>query len=149
MLDFGADLTLLQSVLEKGVEAGGCSCAVVEWRADINSMTADQRGRMAKVLSAFVDAHPGTRRGQLFGRLAAFAGPRPFAEITDRGLACRVTGRLARDSGAGRALFLPDSRPGWVVFSPDVWRDADVVVLTTLLERAAANVAVGESLRSP
>ena len=110
-------------------------------------MTTDQRGGFAKLLSAFVDAHPGTRRGQLFGRLAVFAGPRPFAEITDDGLACRVPTRLARDCCPGRR-FRSDGRPGWVVVSPGPGPEADVAGVATLLELAAANVATGALLRS-
>ena len=111
-------------------------------------MTNEQRASLARLLSGFIDAHPGTRRGQFFGRPAAFAGAKPFAEITDMGLACRVPARVARDHCSGRRRFRSDRRPGWVVVSAE-FRGEDVAGLTALLEFAAVNVATSAPWRSP
>ena len=101
-------------------------------------MTHQQRVRLAQRLSSFVDAHRGTRRGQLFGRPAAFAGVRVFAEITDDGfLACRLSATVARRSVQAGTWLHPASRPGWVV-SADRIANGPV---DRLLELAAANVA--------
>ena len=106
-------------------------------------MTSDQRGRLTQLLSAFVDAHPGTRRGYLFGRPAMFAGAKPFAEITDVGLACRVSVPVARANRLGGRLVRSDRRAGWVIVSAACSWDAAAARVTALLELAAANVATG------
>ena len=111
-------------------------------------MTNEQRASLARLLSGFIDAHSGTRRGQFFGRPAAFAGAKPFAEITDMGLACRVPARVARDHCSGRRRFRSDRRPGWVVV-PAEFRGEDVAGLPALLELAAVNVATSAPWRSP
>ncbi len=111
-------------------------------------MTDGQRARLTRLLLAFIDAHPGTRRGQLFGRPAAFAGSRPFAEITDTGLACRVPAETVRGRDQTGLLFRPDRRPGWVLVSAELHRLDDVARVTTMLERAATGVAISELERT-
>ncbi len=103
-----------------------------------------RQGALDRLLGAFVEAHPGTRRGYLFGRPAAYAGSRAFAEVTSHGLACRVPGRAIRERSLDTALFRPEGRPGWVVISQEDLGPQDLARVTTVLELAAADAAMGQ-----
>lgn len=64
----------------------------------------------------FVTAHPGTHMGRLFGEPAAFAGRRPFARLSPRGLqyraAVRPVGR--RQPGHTWVPARPTTGPGYL-----------------------------------
>ena len=112
--------------------------------------TSDRRGALDRLVGAFVDAHPGTRRGHLFGRPAVYAGARAFAEITGRGLACRVGRRAIRERRLLQTpLFRPDPRPAWVVVSKQHLRTEDLARVTTVLELAAADAVARQLEDSP
>lgn len=101
-----------------------------------------EQGNLRRLLRAFVDAHPGTRRGQLFGRPAAYAGTRPFAEITGAGLACRLSPQHVRERGWSTGVFRPDRRPGWVIVSNEALAPAQMAQVTTALELAVREATV-------
>ena len=104
-------------------------------------MTRHQRETLTQFLASFVEAHPGTRRGQLFGRPAAFAGVKAFAKITDRGLACRVPVSTARENNFYGPGSLPNAGQGWIVIPAEqIGLGGAVVRLEMLLEHAVANV---------
>lgn len=107
----------------------------------IRVMTDNQPGRLTGLLAAFIEAHPGTRRGHLFGCPAAYAGRRAFAEMTGAGLACRVSIRTIRDRRWSGGLFRPDGRSGWVVVSKALLDAGEVAKVTTVLELAAIDAA--------
>ena len=113
-------------------------------------MTHDQKNRLAHFLQSFIEAHPGTRFGQLFGRCAAFAGVRVFAEITDSGLARRVQARLVPESMCSQLRLRSVRRFGWVVVSPDQCKqEKNLISLVSLLELAVAHVATTLTSRLP
>ena len=113
-------------------------------------MTHDQKNRLAHFLQSIIEAHPGTRCGQLFGRYAAFVGVRVFAEITDSGLVCRVQARLVPANMCSQLRLRSVRRFGWVVVSPDQYnQEINLISLVSLLELAVAHVAITQTLRLP
>ena len=101
-------------------------------------MTPRQRSAFSRFLADFVETHPGTRIGSLFGRPAAFAGARVFATVTADGLDCRIPHtRVPR--GTSDRLMRSGSRPDWVTVS---WAPAvSDAPLVLLLEASAAYVS--------
>ena len=113
-------------------------------------MTHDERNGLALFLRSFIETHPGTRCGQLFGRCAAFVGVRVFAEITDSGLACRLQARLVPESMRSQLKLRSVRRFEWVVVSPDQWnQEKNLTSLVSLLELAVAHVATTQMSRLP
>ena len=102
-------------------------------------MVRPQAAALVRCLSRFVDTHPGTRFGTVFGRPAAFAGRRVFAEVTTEGMSCRLPPDLVRRSRGVRGRLRPGRRRGWVVVTGD---DADPDrAVHAVLEVAAAYAA--------
>ena len=113
-------------------------------------MTHDERNGLAHFLRSFIETHPGTRCGQLFGRCAAFVGVRMFAEITDSGLACRLQARLVPVNMYSQLKLRSVRRFEWVVVLPDQWnQEKNLTSLVSLLELAVAHVATTQMSRLP
>ena len=101
-------------------------------------MTRQQHLTLARFLSEFVETHPGTRFGRLFGRPAAFVGTGVFADVTNEGLRCRLPREVAGRGSPVRARLHSGPYRGWLVIT------ADAVVRTSpLLELSAMYAATG------
>ena len=158
MLDFGHSVTVLQSPESTDIrastwrtrkpdsgrsfsargpgrppaEVGHCRMSGRHTR-----MTRQQHVTLARFLLQFVETHPGTRFGQMFGHPAAFAGTRAFAEVTSEGLSCRLPREAIGRGFPVRARLRPGPHWGWfVITDPGVGSG-------TLLEIAAFHAATG------
>ena len=99
---------------------------------------------LVRCLISFVETHPGTRFGTLFGRPAAFAGRRVFAQVTNAGLSCCLPGELARRPRKAGGRLRQGRRRGWVVVTGA--RGDDDLAAHALLEVAAAHVATNHPI---
>ena len=111
-------------------------------------MSVPFRPDLQALLGEFIEEHPGTRRGTMFGAPAGYAGRRLFACVIEDGIMVRLPQDVAARELKGRGTWFngsggKTSRPGslgtWVMYRPRTVTDARR--LTPLLELAARNVA--------
>lgn len=108
----------------------------------MRAMSASDRRHLEALLSEFVAAHRGLRMGRLFGRPAAYAGRRVFAQIVDGGVAVKLP-RAAEEAAVrvGLARSAPRVRrqAGWTTLAAA--QPATVAKLGSFLEIAARHAA--------
>ena len=118
------------------------------------------RADLQAFLGEFIEEHPGTRRGTMFGVPAGYAGRRLFACVVEDGIIVRlpqdVAARelkgcgtrfdgpaLSRAGGRGGKTSRPGPLGTWVMYRPRTMTGARR--LAPLLELAARHVAEGQT----
>ena len=107
-------------------------------------MICSQESPLVKCLNDFVETHPGTRLGNVFGRPVAFAGHRVFAEIKDGVINCYLPLKLTKSLFKGGLRIRCGRRRGWIVLVGTV--EDHSLMLQLLLEMAATYVTTNHQI---
>jgi len=91
-----------------------------------------------KCLNDFVETHPGTRLGNVFGRPVAFVGHRAFAEIKDGTVNFCLPLKQTKSLFKGGLRIRCSRRRGWIVVTGAL--EDHNLMLQLLLERAVTYV---------